>query len=339
MTTSLDHPATAASTSAQPLPGGRRKPLRRKRRIVGAVALALTGVLLASTATNLVLERVEQARITPYGHRIEIDGGALNVFQNGHSGAPIVLLSGLGTAAPALDFAPLIRELSGYSVTVVEGFGYGYSDMSAGPRTVENISTELHEVLSRLDIEQPYTLIGHSIAGFYTLDYANRYPKEVSAVVGIDPTVAAGKADTAAPPTGGVNWLRVFSSTGVVRGINSLVPALAEPDGDAYTASERDRIRLMTSWNFGNSAVTDETRRIAVNARALQGMTYPDDVPVLTFLSEASIATMPHWRELHEDQLRNVKHHELIVLDGGHYLHWTQSTAMASKITGFLGQP
>ena len=37
--------------------------------------------------------------------------------------------------AQALDFAPLIRELGGFGVIVVEGFGYGYSDMNASERT------------------------------------------------------------------------------------------------------------------------------------------------------------------------------------------------------------
>ncbi len=42
--------------------------------------------------------------------------------------------------------------------------------------------------------------------------------------------------------------------------------------------------------------------------------------------------------QMHENQLRNVQHDEVVVLDGGHYLHWTQSQAMAAKITAFLGE-
>ena len=118
----------------------------------------------------------------------------MNVWRNGHAGPTMVLLSGLGTAAPALDFAPLIRQLGAYNVIVVEGFGYGYSDMSARPRTVQNITAELHDALAKLGAPKPYILVGHSIAGFYTLAYAHRYPQEVSAVVGIDPTVPASKA-------------------------------------------------------------------------------------------------------------------------------------------------
>ncbi len=44
-------------------------------------------------------------------------------------------------------------------MVVVEGFGYGFSDMSARPRTIENISEELHEVLAKLAIDVPYVLV------------------------------------------------------------------------------------------------------------------------------------------------------------------------------------
>ena len=54
---------------------------------------------------------------------------------------------GLGTAAPALDFGPLVRQLEGYRVVVVEGFGYGYADLTAPERTARNVSQELHSAL------------------------------------------------------------------------------------------------------------------------------------------------------------------------------------------------
>ena len=319
---------------------GARAPRRRRTprfvRILGAIALGTTAAVLASTAINVVLEHSERSSIAPYGHRIHIDGGSLNVYRHGHTGAPIVLLGGLGTASPALDFAPLIRALGDANVIVVEGLGYGYSDMTAKPRTVENITTELHQALTNLHLGRPYTLVGHSIAGFYTLYYANKYRAEVAAVVGIDNTVPQGKADGSAASTGGINWMRLLSTTGVVRNVTAVVPSLAEPGGHSFTPSERERIHLMTNWNFGNSAVADETARIGSNAEKLLGMTYPSTMPILTFISSDSVATLPHWRALHEDQLKNVTHHQLVELTGGHYLHWTQSNTMAATITMFL---
>ncbi len=302
------------------------------------MALALVALALVSASVNLILTKQEKSRFAPYGERVSVDGGSMNVWRNGHTGPTMVLLSGLGTAAPALDFAPLIRQLGAYNVIVVEGFGYGYSDLSARPRTVQNITAELHDVLAKLHAPKPYVLVGHSIAGFYTLSYAHRYPQDLAAVVNIDPTVPAAKAGS-----GGTSGLpfhalgTILRMTGLVRAAFTLSPGLAEPKGSAYTADERARIRAMSIWNFGNAAVSDETNRMGSNAAALRGVTYPDRLPVLDFLASESVATDPNWAQQHEDQLRNVQHHEIVVLDGGHYLHWTQSKAMAEKITAFLG--
>ncbi|MBG6239961.1 pimeloyl-ACP methyl ester carboxylesterase [Mycetocola sp. CAN_C7] len=313
------------------------KRFRRTLRITGVIAATALGITLASTAANSFLEHQERSSIARYGDLVKVAGGAVNVYRAGTEGAqPLVLLSGLGTIAPALDFAPLIRELSSYDVIVVEGFGYGYSETSVRERTVKNISTELHDALSSLDLGKPYVLAGYSIAGFYTLDYANRYPSEVSAVIGIDPTVPAANSGAASSPGGSINFEKVLATIGLVRTVVSIAPSLAEPSSDDFTPAELERMRRMTSWNYGNAAVADETARMGSNAAFLYGMTYPDDLPVLNFLASESVATIPHWLELHENQLQNVSHSEIVELEGPHYLHWSQSRVMAEKITDFL---
>ncbi|MCW2131927.1 alpha/beta fold hydrolase [Arthrobacter sp. VKM Ac-2550] len=325
------------SHATQGAPKKRRRPFRRTLKTTGVIALTALGITLASTTANALLEQQEKSSTAQYGGLVEVTGGEVNVVRAGTEGAqPLVLLSGLGTVAPALDFAPLIRELDAYDVVVVEGFGYGYSDMSAPERTVKNISTEIHEALSSLDLEKPYVLAGHSIAGFYTLDYANRYPSEVSAVVGIDPSVPAAMADTDSSPGGGINVVRILSTIGLVRTVVSIAPNLVDPPSDDYTRAELERACQMTVWNYGNAAVADESARVGSNAAALHGVTYPNDLPVLNLLASDSIATIPNWLEAHENQLKNVSHHEIVEVEGPHNLQWTQSKAMAKKITEFL---
>ncbi|MCU1533137.1 MAG: Alpha/beta hydrolase [Arthrobacter sp.] len=36
------------------------------------------------------------------------------------------------------------------------------------------------------------------------------------------------------------------------------------------------------------------------------------------------------------NQLKNVKRHEIVTLEGGHFLHWTQAKPMAEIIATFL---
>lgn len=316
---------------------------RRKRRWLrrlGIAALVVLGLVLASAVANAALEAQEKATTPAYGERIAVAGGSLNVVRNGNAqqGPPIILLSGLGTAAPGLDFAPLIRELSGFDVMVVEGFGYGYSDLEASARTNEHISNELHEVLSKLQVRQPYILAGHSIAGFYLLDYANRYRPEVSAVVGIDATIPKPGDHPVEEVQPGINWVKVVAATGLVRDVAAVAPGLFDPDGNAYSEEELKRMRTMMLWNVGNAAVADETARIGNNAAALRGVTYPADLPVLAFIAEEKDGRAATKAAAAEDLLRNVARHRVLPLEGGHYLHWTQSTRMAAEIRQFIAQ-
>lgn len=330
VTSAHDQPVAPPSATT-PLLAARSSRLRGILRAVGIAAFAFVIVVLASTITNAVLVQRERSSTVAYGERVEVSGGALNVYRHGGGRPTIVMLGGYGTAAPALDFAPLIRELDGYEIVVVEGFGYGYSDLTAPPRTVENICTELHQALKQDGIDEPYVLLGHSIAGIYNLYYANRYPGDVAAVIGIDASVP-GQVNGLAGQDNPLG--KLVSDTGLLRVVSAVAPSLVEPGGDAYTAREREQIRLMTNWNWANPAVLDEATHGAHNFASVRGMRFPDDLPVLSFIKKEG--SQPHWKELHEAQLANLSHGELVELDGGHYLHWNQSEALAEHIRDFL---
>lgn len=155
--------------------------LRKLLKILAIIGMAAVVLAVTSTITNLVLGAYEQATFKPYGERVSIDGGEVNVSVTGTGEQTVMLLSGYGTASPALDFTPLIKELKDeFTVVVIERFGYGYSDKGATERTVENISTELHDTLATLGVKGYYLLMVHSMAGIYSLDYVNRFPGEVS---------------------------------------------------------------------------------------------------------------------------------------------------------------
>lgn len=78
-----------------------------------------------------------------------------------------MILPGYETAVPALDFKPLISELTPYyKVVVVKPFGYGLSDQTEKERSTANIVSEIHEALQSLHIDR-YILMGHSISGIY----------------------------------------------------------------------------------------------------------------------------------------------------------------------------
>ncbi len=309
--------------------------MKKLPRILRAVGLVVVALLFVSTASNLAFDAFEKASIKPYGERVSIEAGHLNVSVTGEGKPTVVLLSGYGTASPVLDFAPLVRELDNtFRVIVVERFGYGFSDLDVTDRTVKNISIELHQALADLGANS-YILLAHSLAAIYSLDYVNRFPGEVSALFTLDGTVPEDFA-VASAINGGLD--RFLAAIGWVRWMIELNPGITAPSAPAgvYSTRELERIRLMTIWNYANPSMIDENNRSAENFSAVKGLSFPTKLPVLAFVSQQLIDANPQWLPAHEKQLESVDRSEVVVLDGGHYQHWTHSREIGDAIKSFL---
>lgn len=309
--------------------------MKRFLRVLGIIGIVVAAVVVLSAVTHLIMGAVERSNIRPYGETVHLGRGGVNVSVSGDGAQTVVLLSGYGTATPTLDFAPLVDELEArYTVVIVERFGYGYSDLGVTERTVENISSELHAVLTELGVHQPI-LLAHSLAGIYSLDYVNRFPGEVSALVTVDSSVP----EDFAVPADRSFWEGVLATSGVVRWVITLDPDIATPAAPAgvYSEEQLEQIRLMNIWNYANPALLDENNRTAENFREVADLSYPGDLPVLAFVSKQLVDANPRWLPAHEQQLEQSARSALMVLDGDHYLHWTHSPEMAAVIQEFLG--
>ena len=120
---------------------------------------------------------------------IEIDGYNIATQLLGEGENLIVLLHGGGILSPIMEFKEISELLAqNFKVLVIECFGYGLSDSITKERTIENITDEIHRVISAYQFKK-YIIIGHSIAGVYSLFYTNKYPEEVIAFIGIDTSV------------------------------------------------------------------------------------------------------------------------------------------------------
>lgn len=133
-----------------------------------------------------------------YGKKVKVNGTLLNVYTEGNSESTIVFMSGSGITSPVLEYKPLYRRMSDeYRIAVIEKAGYGFSESMTTERTVENLVAENREALLQAGIKPPYILAPHSYSGFEAIYWANRYPEEVKAVLGIDmgfPNMALAQA-------------------------------------------------------------------------------------------------------------------------------------------------
>lgn len=294
-----------------------------------AVLVLLIVIFVATVYTvNVFASKSEQSKIQPYGQSVAVDGKNMNVLIQGEGKETIVLLPGFGTASPALDFKPLIEQLSPhYKVVVVEPFGYGLSDITDKPRTVDNITNEIHEALQQLKINK-YILMSHSISGIYGLDYVNKYPNEVTAFAGIDtsfPTQPTEVMDTES--------VSLLQKSGFYRLLVKLNPTqIMTPDVDEAT---KEQIKMITLKNTMNPDIVSEAQLLPTNFKAVQGLQFPKNLPVIFFLVQND-SEDKDWIPQHEEQIKNSLHGKIVPLDGTHYLHYTQSKAIADDLRSFM---
>jgi pimeloyl-ACP methyl ester carboxylesterase len=327
--------STVTVTDTRP-PATPTSKARRRGRWVARSALVLAALLTVSAGANAALG-FHDGRAA-YGRLVTLPAGKVNTAVTGTGTETFVIMAGYASASPVLEFAPLVNALDdNATVVVVEPFGYGWSDrQTKAARTVENMSTELHQTLAALNVHQPYTLVAHSIGALYALDYVNRFPGEVRAVVSIDGSVPID----AVAEGGASRWLRLWSTSGVLRWVSKAAPELVvQAPGDTYSEDARRQMRALVLRNDSTPAVVEESNRIAQNVEAVKGLSFPAALPVLTFVAQDTMDLLAEWYPAHQKQLDGLAHSKLIVVDDGHYLHYHHSPEIAATVRAFLDNP
>lgn len=187
-------------------------------------------------------------------------------------------------------------------------------------------------------MHRPYTLVAHSIGALYALDYVNRFPGEVRAVVTIDGQVPL---DGPVPDEGRLSrWTRLWSTSGVLRWVSSFAPTLlVQAPPDTYPEPARRTMRTLALRNDSGPALVEENHREAQNVEAVRGLAYPAALPVLAFVALDSMDALAEWYPAHQGQLEGLDRSELVVVDDGHYLHHPHSSQIADTTRAFLGAP
>jgi pimeloyl-ACP methyl ester carboxylesterase len=144
--------------------------------VVALLILAVAGAIYQTIAT----ERAERA-YPPPGEMVDVGVYSLHINCVGQ-GSPTVVVDG-GSGEMSAQWVWVQREVSDSTrVCAYDRAGMGWSEMGPQPRDAKQISSELHTLLTKADIEGPYVLVGHSFGGLYMQTYAARYPDKVAGV-------------------------------------------------------------------------------------------------------------------------------------------------------------
>ena len=274
--------------------------------------------LLIMFSINKYMLLKERDRIVDYGEKIEIRGKKINIVEKGPKDKKVIIIDpGYGTTAPGLDFLPLIDELSkDFHVIAIEPFGYGDSDTIGTPRTVENITEELHEIIQKLDYKN-YILCSHSISGVYSIYYLNKYEDEVAGFIGMDTSVPHQLEYT------GNTFLPVLrkwsNKLGLIRTLSWINPKWFMAGNDYYSDEIKAQIRYRLYRDFANEDNLNEGRNFANNWNKINDLHYPRQIEKIFFLTKKEDKDKD-WRYIETKNAIDQNYGEIYLMSGSHYI-------------------
>ncbi|WEG14486.1 alpha/beta hydrolase [Pullulanibacillus sp. KACC 23026] len=111
----------------------------------------------------------------------------VNLFGKKTNKPTVVMEAGYGDYSEVWkEIAPEIAKIT--QVVLYDRAGLGKSEKSSNQRTSDQMVNELKELLTNMEIDPPYILVGHSFGGVNMRLYATEYPNEVNGLVLIDST-------------------------------------------------------------------------------------------------------------------------------------------------------
>lgn len=300
------------------------------------IAIPIILLFLSYSNHQVHLKKESELRF-PLGQMADVDGHNMSVYVEGTGDTTLVFLSGGGTCSPILDFKSLYSLLSDtYKIAVVEKFGYGFSDIVNKSRDIDSILEDTRAALQAAGLTAPYVLCPHSMSGLEALYWAQKYPDEVSAIIGLDMAVPEYYNNMNI----NVPLLRIASWAANI-GVTRFIPGISNSDAITHgTLSDREKeiYKAVFYSRTATKTMIDETERVKENAEKVKKMGVPQ-LPMLLFISDGSGGTgfdKETWRKIPIEYISQVSNGTYIELDCPHYVHDYEYEIISERIHAFL---
>ena len=313
-----------------------KRVLRKSLIVVLAMMIILVLFVIISFVRHKICSSKEKDLRTPLGALVEVNGHNMSVYIEGKGDKTLVFLSGGGTCSPILDFKSLYSLLTDeYKIVVVEKFGYGFSDVVDEKRDIDTILSETRMALDKAEVQGPYILCPHSMSGLEALYWAQKYPKEVEAIIGLDMAVPGyyDEMNISIP-------VMKAGQYGAALGITRWIPSLAESDAMKFgTLSDKEKEIYKAVFYQRTATVTmiNEVKTVKDNANVVKENGVPQ-VPMLLFVSNGSGGTgftEERWRSIPKEYISASENARFIELDCPHYVHDYKYEEIGKEIRNF----
>lgn len=314
--------------------------MKRILKPIGVIIGIVVAIIIVSIIISYINHKIhlskEDKLFVPNGQMVEVNGHYMHVYMEGEGDITLVFMSGGGTCSPVLDFKSLYSLLSDkYKIVVVEKAGYGFSDIFDVDRNIDTILHETREVLSKAEINGPYILYPHSMSGIEALHWAQRYPDEVMAIIGLDMAVPEAYEDY------NINIPMIkLSAFAANIGVTRWIPSLSESDAIKYgtlTKEEKELYKVIFYRRTATETMLTEVQEIKTNASKVKEGGVPN-IPILMFSSNGKGTGWNEdiWRTLQKNYIQNAEDGEIINLDCSHYVHDIEYRKIANETEMFI---
>jgi len=284
--------------------------------------------------------RKELRKFPPPGKLVDVGNYGIHVYTAGSGDTTLVFLSGLGTTCPTIDFKPLWTKLvDDYRIVVIERPGYGWSETTKNPRDIDTLLKETRKALQISEEKGPYVLIPHSMSGLVALYWAQTYPQEVKAIIGLDPTVPEFVGDSLELPS----KIRLYIMYAVSRlGLTRLMPEDAVEktfpllEFDYISREDKEKYLAIFYKSAYSREMLSEVDWLKKNAKKVGLNTPPIETPMYFFISDGEEVPGNNWRELLSSYVSQMNIGKYKFLDVGHYLYIEKPKTIAEEIKTFL---
>ena len=313
--------------------------MRKRKRVVKVIFIVIVAVLmllLIICINHQIHLKMEKELRLPLGQMVEVDGNNMSIYVEGTGDITLVFMSGGGTCSPILDFKSLYSLLSNkYRIVVVEKFGYGFSDVVDKKRGIESILADTRAALKAAGIEAPYILCPHSMSGIEALYWAQQYPEEILAIIGLDMTVPKSYQDYNINMT----MLKLSQFASAI-GITRLLPGVSDSDAiinGTLSNKEKEIYRAVFYNQTATITMLNEVKSIKENASKVESDNIPK-IPMLLFVSNGDGTGWDKetWRSYQREYIANIANSKMIELDCPHYVHDYEYKAISESIIAFL---
>ncbi|WP_236694886.1 alpha/beta fold hydrolase [Peribacillus butanolivorans] len=313
------------------------KKMLKHMMIIFTIIFGIFVLLFISSFINHKIQLSKEDKLfIPIGKIVEVNGHQMHVYIEGNGDETLVFMSGGGTSSSILDFKSLYSLLSDkYKIVVVEKAGYGFSEVTNSARDIDTILSETRGALLKSGVEGPYMLFPHSMSGIEALYWAQEYPDEVKAIIGLDMAVpAAYEGYYINMPL--IRLGAFVANTGLTRWI----PNLSESDAIKYgtlSDEEKELYKVIFYRRTSTKNMINEVDEIKTNAKKVEegGMPY---VPMLLFSSNGQGTGWDGntWNSIQKDFISNADNGKLIKLDCSHYVHNIENERIDKESEKFM---